>query len=184
MDGHFVPNLSFGPGIQKHLRKLSQLFFDTHLMLTHPSKYIEPFAKTGSNLITIHVECEEDVTEVLDKIKALGVQCGLSLKPGTAIETLEPWLDRVDLVLVMTVEPGFGGQSFMDNGLPKIEWLAEQKRQKGYSYKIEVDGGINDVTGQKCLRAGAEVLVAGSYVYGAEDKAQAVASLRYKETDC
>lgn len=176
MDGHFVPNLAFSPDIQKFLKQLTNKTIDTHLMMSHPAQYLEAFAQAGSNIITIHVECEDPIEKTIEKIKALGCKAGISLKPKTEIECLKPYLEMVDLVLVMTVEPGFGGQSFMEDMLPKIEWLS--KKNKGHRYNIEVDGGINATTGRACVEAGANVLVAGSYIYNADDPKIAIQNLR------
>lgn len=178
MDAHFVPNLAFSPDIQSYLNELTEKPIDTHLMMTHPKKYCEAFAKQGSEGITIHVECEESIQEIFDHLRSLKLRCGISLKPNTPIESLEPWLDQVGLVLVMTVEPGFGGQAFMPDMLKKIEWLKNYKESKGLDYFIEVDGGINKTTGAQCVEAGANVLVAGSYLYKAKNRREAIASLK------
>lgn len=178
MDGHFVPNMAFGPGIQNTLFEVAQIPLDTHLMVTHPSRWLEPFAKAGSEVITIHVECEENVSEVLGKIKAMGLKAGLSLKPGTDVEALFPYLPVVDLLLVMTVEPGFGGQSFMADMIEKIAVLDQKRNESGYGYVIEVDGGINLETGRDCVDAGCDVLVSGSYLYGAPDRASVVSEMK------
>ena len=178
MDGHFVPNMAFNPAIQKALFTISKIPLDTHLMVTHPSKWLEPFAEAGSKVITIHVECEENVSEILKEIRSKGLLAGLSLKPGTDVKTLLPCLDQIDLALVMTVEPGFGGQSFMPAMVDKVKWLADQRAQKCLNYKIEVDGGINLETGARCVAVGCDVLVSGSYLYGASDRSDVVLKMK------
>lgn len=179
MDAHFVPNLAFSSDIQSFLNDLTEKPIDTHLMMTHPMKYCEDFVKKGSQGITVHVECVESLQEIFAHLEELKVRKGISLKPKTEVQTLEPWLDRVGLVLVMTVEPGFGGQAFMPEMLSKIEWLRSYREQHGLDYHIEVDGGINSETGKQCFDAGANVLVAGSYLYKAKDRKAAIESLRY-----
>lgn len=173
MDGHFVPNLTIGPLVVKSLRKVTQLPLDVHLMIDEPIRYVEDFAKAGSDWLTIHVEATDKVSETLSKIKELGMKPGLSLRPGTPIESLEPYLDQVELVLVMSVEPGFGGQSFMPDQMEKVKWL--KQRFKG---EISVDGGVNAKTFQTVIDAGATILVAGSAVFGSENRAEAIAALR------
>lgn len=179
MDAHFVPNLAFSADIQSFLNDLTQKPIDTHLMMTHPKKYCEDFVKKGSEGITVHVECDEPLSEIFGHLEELRVRKGISLKPKTEVQALEPWLDQMGLVLVMTVEPGFGGQAFMPEMLQKIEWLRSYREKHGLSYHIEVDGGINAETGKQCYDAGANVLVAGSYLYKAKDRKAAIESLRY-----
>lgn len=174
MDGHFVPNISFGPDVVRALRPVSDLFFDVHLMLSHPKFYIEKFAAAGAELITFHVECEDDVAETIAEIKKHGIKVGLSLKPGTPVEALYPYLDDIDLVLVMTVEPGFGGQKFMADQMDKLRTL----RQKRPDILLEVDGGINRETALVCRDAGADVLVAGTGVFKAADIPAEIRALR------
>ena len=174
MDGVFVPNLSFGPPVLQSLRKITPLFFDVHLMITRPLDYIENFVKCGADCITFHLESASDPAETIRCIHSFGKQAGLSIKPGTAPEALLPFLGSLDMVLVMSVEPGFGGQKFMPSALPKIKFL----REAAPSMTINVDGGINAETGRLCVEAGADMLVAGSYVFGAADSACAIASLR------
>lgn len=176
MDGAFVPNISFGIPVVKSLRPHYKNVFDTHLMIEHPLKYIEPFKKAGSDLITFHLESKDDAIEVINKIHECGLKAGISIKPNTPVEELIPYLDKVELILIMSVEPGFGGQKFNPNAVDKIKWLAERK--KDYNYEIEVDGGINEETGRLCLDAGCDVLVAGSYIFQANDPKGAVKSLR------
>ena len=179
MDGHFVPNISFGMPVLKSLHKaLPDAFYDVHLMIDDPLTYAEPFAKAGASLITFHLECGCDTAATLARIKALGCKTGLSVKPHTSVQALFPYLDQLDLALVMSVEPGFGGQKFMPMALDKIRALREEIDQRGLSCLVEVDGGVDAVTGPVCVEAGADVLVAGSAVFGAADPAAAVAGLK------
>ena len=177
MDGHFVPNISFGPDVVKALRPLSDLTFDVHLMISHPKQYIRQFAEAGAEIITFHVECDDDIDETITEIEKYGVKPALSLKPGTPVECLYPYLDRLYMVLVMTVEPGFGGQKFMPSALDKLRWLKAEREARGLSYLLEVDGGVDAATAPLCVEAGADVLVAGSAVFGAADPAAAVRRL-------
>jgi len=167
MDGHFVPNLTFGPQTLADLRPDSKLFFDTHLMLDEPHRYVEAFAKAGADLISIHVEPEYPISETLSKIKELGCQNGIVINPDTPAEHLEPYLSAVDLVLLMTVQPGFGGQSFRHDVLEKIAKVNHWRQQHGYHYRIEVDGGINLETARLCVDQGVDTLVAGTAFYRA-----------------
>lgn len=178
MDGHFVPNISFGVPVLKSLHKgLPEAFYDVHLMISHPLDYAEPFIKAGATLFNFHLECEDDIRQTLDAVKALGCKVGLTIKPGTPAEALEPYLDELDLVLVMSVEPGFGGQKFMPSALDKLRWLKAQREARGARFLLEVDGGVDDTTAPLCVEAGADVLVAGSAVFGAQDPAAAVRRL-------
>lgn len=171
MDGNFVPNISFGPQVVKDLRKRNDtLFFDTHLMLARPDKYIEKFIDAGSQLVTIHIEPDYDIAGTLKRIRELGCQAGISLNPDTPVERILPLLDSVDLVLVMSVFPGFGGQSFIESVLPKIETLAREREARGLNFRIEVDGGVDSRTAPLCLAAGADTLVAGTAFFKAPDK--------------
>ena len=171
MDGHFVPNLSFGPETLAALRRAgSKLFFDTHLMLSEPHRYIEPFAKAGANLISIHIEPDYDHVTTLARIRALGSQNGIVLNPGTPARAIEHLLPLVDLVLVMTVQPGFGGQSFRRDMLPKITQLRDWRSARGLAFRLEVDGGIDLATGTECRAAGADTFVAGTSFFKAPDK--------------
>lgn len=165
MDGNFVPNISFGPDVVAALRPLTDMPFDVHLMLQHPKPYIEKFAKAGADIITFHVECGDDILETIGEIERFGIRPGLSLKPGTPVETLFPYLDRLYMVLVMTVEPGFGGQAFMPEQLAKLRALRRRKPE----LVLEVDGGINRETAALCSAAGANVAVAGTSVFRAAD---------------
>ncbi len=179
MDGHFVPNISFGMPVLKSLHKvLPDAFYDVHLMIDDPLTYAEPFAKAGASLITFHLECGCDTAATLARIKALGCKTGLSVKPHTSVQALFPYLDQLDLALVMSVEPGFGGQKFMPMAPDKIRALREEIDRRGLSCLVEVDGGVDAVTGPACVEAGADVLVAGSAVFGAADPAAAVAGLK------
>ena len=174
MDGHFVPNISFGPDVVRALRPVSDLFFDVHLMLSHPKFYIEKFAQAGAELITFHVECEDDIAETIAEVKKYNIKVGLSLKPGTPVEALYPYIDDIDLVLVMTVEPGFGGQKFMADQMDKLRAL----RAKRADLLLEVDGGVNRETALVCRDAGADVLVAGTGVFKAADIPAEIQALR------
>jgi len=170
MDGHFVPNLTFGPGVAAALRRRTPLFLDTHLMVDNPAAFVEPFAEAGSDLISIHLEPAYDHAAVLARIRALGKQNGIVLNPGTPVAAVEPLLGLVDLVLVMTVQPGFGGQPFRTDVLPKIEMLARWRRERGLAYRIEVDGGIDLQTAPLCRAAGADTFVAGTAFFRAADR--------------
>lgn len=171
MDGNFVPNISFGPGVVKALRSRdSKLFFDTHLMLARPDKYIESFAEAGADLITVHVEPDFPKAATLKHIRELGKKAGISLNPDTPVDTLLPYLDKIDLVLVMSVFPGFGGQKFIADVLPKIEQLSRWRDERGGTWRIEVDGGVDATTAPLCLAAGADTLVAGTAFFKAPDK--------------
>ncbi len=171
MDGHFVPNITFGPLICQALRKLSDLPLDAHLMISRPDNYLDPFAKSGIDGLTIHVEAEAEISPTLARIGDLGLKRGISLNPGTPLEDILPFLNQVDLVLVMSVQPGFGGQKFNPVAVEKIAQLAQRRTAEGFDFMINVDGGINDVTGPQCREAGADILVSGSWLFGAEDRA-------------
>ena len=179
MDGMFVPNISFGIPVIASLRKVSSMFFDVHLMINEPIRYIDDFYKAGANLITVHVEACEDPASTLRKIRSLGLKSGLSIKPGTPVSEIEKYLDLCDLVLVMSVEPGFGGQKFMPIATQKIKELKDLRdARKDLSYEIEVDGGINGETALLCKDAGVDILVAGSSVFGNPDRRAAIDQLR------
>lgn len=178
MDGHFVPNISFGPVLVEALRKQSRLFLDVHLMITHPWRYLADFVKAGAQLLTVHWEACPQPREVIDHIKRLGVKAGMALKPKTPARVLFPYLRDLDLALVMTVEPGFGGQAFLPRMLPKVKVLRERIRQKKLRCDLQVDGGINVKTAPLAVRAGANVLVAGSAVFKAPDPARVIRSIR------
>ncbi|MFT3781630.1 MAG: ribulose-phosphate 3-epimerase [Nibricoccus sp.] len=177
MDGHFVPNLTFGPQTVAALRKNSKLFFDVHLMLDEPHRYIEAFAKAGANLISIHVEPSYDHAATLARIRALGCKSGLVLNPGTPADAIKPLIDQVDLVLVMTVQPGFGGQSFKREMLPKIAQIDAWRREKNLSFRLEVDGGIDLKTAAECRSVGTDTFVAGTSFFNAPDRAAFAAAM-------
>lgn len=176
MDGHFVPNLSFGPGLIKSIRSSTNLVFDVHLMITNPLKYIEAFAKAGADIITVHVECEDNVEEALKLIKSFGIKCGIVLSPDTPVSEAAPYLDDVDMVLVMSVYPGFGGQKFMPDMLKKVTELKNIRGTR--KYEIEIDGGIGADNAKLAVDAGVDVLVAGTSVFGSDDRKNAISALR------
>lgn len=180
MDGAFVPNISMGIPVLASLRKATDMFLDAHLMVDRPVRYVEQFCKAGANLVNVHVEADrpEYISAALEKIRALGVKTGITLKPGTMAEAALPWLDQVDLVLVMTVEPGFGGQRFMEDMLPKIRTLRRWIEERGLNCELEVDGGVDAETAPLCIGAGANVLVAGSAVFRKADRAAAIRAIR------
>ena len=173
MDGHFVPNLTIGPLVVSAVRKVTKLVLDVHLMIDAPSRYIEEFRKAGADWITIHVEAERDILKTLREIKKLGAKAGISLRPKTSLETILPYLSELDLVLVMSVEPGFGGQSFMPDMMEKVKVLRPK-----FQGLISVDGGIGAGNASQALEAGADVLVAGSAVFGKADRAKAIREFR------
>ncbi len=178
MDGHFVPNLSYGVPVLKSIRKYCGLLFDVHLMITDPMKFILPFKEAGADHITFHEEADCDPNEVIDKIHSLGITAGISIKPKTPVEAVFPYLEKLDMVLIMTVEPGFGGQGFIPETLEKISALRAEAERRGLRLDIEVDGGIGANTAPKVRAAGANVLVSGSYLFRSEDMPSAVESLR------
>ncbi len=178
MDGHFVPNITLGAPIVKSLRKSSELVFDVHLMISEPLKYIGDFVAAGADIITFHTECDSDVDEVIDKIHSLGCKAGLAIKPGTDAEAVIPYLEKLEMVLVMTVEPGFGGQSFMYETMPKLKQIREVCKAKKLDIHLQVDGGIAEKTVSAAAENGANVFVAGSAVFGSEDPKATVSMLR------
>ena len=178
MDGHFVPNISIGPPVVKSIRKATDMFLDCHLMISNPYDYVESFASSGADLISFHIESESDVEKTLEKIIDAGVKPALVIKPKTPAEAVFPYLEKLAMVLVMTVEPGFGGQSFMADMLPKIKAIREKANQVNPDLLIQVDGGIVPETAKLCIEAGADVLVSGSYNFGAGNIEEAVNSLR------
>ncbi len=178
MDGHFVPNISIGPPVVKAIRKATDMFLDCHLMISEPLKYIDNFVSSGADLISFHVESDSPVSETIDKIESAGVLPALVLKPATSAEAVFPYLHRVSMVLVMTVEPGFGGQSFMADMLPKIRAIREKANEVNPDLMIQVDGGIDGKTAPLCIEAGADVLVSGSFLFGAKDTTFAMNMLR------
>lgn len=177
MDGHFVPNLTIGPVVVKSIRKVTKLLFDVHLMIKEPEKYWKEFHKAGADLITIHSEIAADKIKLVKDIKSAGIKAGISIKPATPVSEIKDLLAYIDLVLVMTVEPGFGGQAFMCDILPKISELRKIIDDNKYNCLIEVDGGINAETGLQCVDAGADVLVSGNYIFSAQSPKNAVCAL-------
>ncbi len=177
MDGHFVPNLTFGAPVIKWVRPFSDKPFDVHLMISEPMRYIDDFADAGADIITFHIESDSDIDKTIDKIKSRGIKAGLVLKPKTPAEAVFPYLDRLDLVLIMTVEPGFGGQSFMADMMPKVEAIKAEINRRGLNVLIEADGGIGDATIAEVARAGVDVSVAGTAVFKAENPSQAIKRL-------
>ena len=177
MDGHLVENISFGPAFCEAVAKVATVPLDVHLMITRPDRFWPRFAALARN-ITIHVESECDVAATLRAIRAAGRQCGITLKPGTPFARIEPFLGEVDLVLIMTVEPGFGGQPFLPAMMEKVRAAREQRAARGHAYRIEVDGGINATTGRTSIEAGADTLVAGTSVFAAADMGAAIQALR------
>ncbi len=179
MDGHFVPNITLGAPIVKSLRKCSDLCFDVHLMISDPIKYIPDFIKAGSDIITVHAESDGSTEEAVDMINDAGIKAGVAIKPKTPASEVFPYLDKLSMVLVMTVEPGFGGQSFMTDMMPKIREIRAEAEKRGLKLDIEVDGGITDKTLPVAYEAGANVFVAGSYFFGASDRKAAVDAMRH-----
>ena len=178
MDGDFVPNISFGPMLYQGLRDQSKLVFDVHMMVTNPERYVDQVVKAGADVVTVHVEATPHIHRALQLIKAAGAKAGVVINPGTSVSAIEAVLGQVDQVLVMTVNPGFGGQAFIPATLDKVRQLADLRQKNGYNYLIEVDGGVNDKTAADCLAAGADILVAGSYVFGHSNPAQAIQTLK------
>jgi ribulose-phosphate 3-epimerase len=183
MDGHFVPNISFGPNVVRTIRPLTRMFFDVHLMCSKPEILLEPFARAGADQLHVHVELGERVMQLLWKIKSLGKKAGLVINPPTAISLVQPFLDQIDTLLVMTVNPGFGGQEFIYETLPKIQQAAAWRREKNLSYHIGVDGGVDFKTAAECARAGADVFVSGTTLFGRKNMKAAVKKLRKIVTD-
>ncbi|MCI8497116.1 MAG: ribulose-phosphate 3-epimerase [Clostridiales bacterium] len=179
MDGHFVPNISIGVPVVASLNKLDlDIIFDVHLMISEPHRYIEPFAKAGADLITFHLESDSDADETIELIKSKGIIPAISVKPKTPAEAVFPYLDKVGMVLVMTVEPGFGGQSFMADMMPKVAAIRAECDRRGIEMDIQVDGGIDLNTAPVAAKAGANVLVAGSSVFGSDDPMAMVGKLK------
>ena len=178
MDGHFVPNISFGPEVVRAIRPLTKLFFDVHLMCSRPEILLEPFAAAGADEIIVHLELGEQVAPLIWKIKSLNKKVGLAVNPPTAIAEVLPYLDQIDLLLVMTVNPGFGGQAFIHECLPKIQQADAWRRERKLSYRIGVDGGINFQTAAECARAGADTFVSGTTLFRARSLRTAVKKLR------
>jgi ribulose-phosphate 3-epimerase len=169
MDGMFVPNITIGPQAIKSLRPYTTLPFDVHLMITRPERYLKEFSDAGSDFITVHVEASDKVAESIDTIHSLGKKAGISINPATPIDKAMPFFEKIELLLIMTVNPGFGGQSFMSEVLPKISKARELRDQRGLGFEIEIDGGINASTAKQCVGVGATALAAGSALFGAKD---------------
>ena len=178
MDGHFVPNISYGVPVLKSIKKYSPLPFDVHLMITEPERYVEAFKNAGADIITFHEETECDKDALIDKIHSLGMKAGMSVKPNTPVSALYPYLNKLDMALVMTVEPGFGGQGFMEFTLDKIASLRAQADSLNIPLDIEVDGGITDKTAPRVRHAGANVLVSGSYLFKSDNMRRSASLLR------
>jgi len=183
MDGHFVPNISFGPAIMQTIRAHTKLPLDVHLMLSRPRKFITSFCEAGAANITIHLECEDTIYTALHEITDFDVKCGLSIKPKTPLSAAAEHLGRIDRLLIMTVEPGFGGQKFMPDMMDKVREAVELRHKHNYKYDIEVDGGLDKYTIWDAARAGAEVIVAGTAVFSQPDLAEAIQSLRDNAKD-
>lgn len=177
MDGHFVPNITFGAPVIKWIRSYTDKPFDVHLMISDPLRYIDDFVDAGADIITFHIECNADIHQTIQKIKDRGLKAGLVLKPNTPAEAVFPYLDRLDLVLIMTVEPGFGGQSFMAEMMPKVRTLKNEINRRGLNILIEADGGIGDTTIAQVAAAGVDVSVAGTAVFKANDPTKAIQHL-------
>ncbi|MEE1261825.1 ribulose-phosphate 3-epimerase [Ruminococcus sp.] len=177
MDGHFVPNITFGAPVIKWVRQFTDKPFDVHLMISDPLRYIDDFADAGADIITFHIESDSDIDKTIEKIKNRGIKAGLVLKPKTPAEAVFPYLDKLDLVLIMTVEPGFGGQSFMADMMPKVRAVKEEITRRGLSVLIEADGGIGEATIAEVAEAGVDVSVAGTAVFKADDPSQAIKKL-------
>ena len=183
MDGHVVPNITLGAPIVKCIRKATKLTFDVHLMISDPYKYVPDFAKAGSDIITFHTESDSDTEKTIDEILSLGKKAGLSVKPGTPIEEIYPYLDKLSLVLIMTVEPGFGGQSFMEDMMPKVTAVKNEIERRGLKdIDIEVDGGINKDTISVAAKAGANAFVSGSALFGSDDIKKTIADFKRSAT--
>ena len=178
MDGHFVPNISIGVPVVQSIRKVTDAVFDCHLMISNPVDYIDAFVKAGADLISFHVESNSDINETIKKITSANKKAALVVKPNTPINVVFPYLKDISMVLIMTVEPGFGGQSFMHDMLPKVTELREEIEKQGLNVDIQVDGGVDEKTAELCKKAGANVLVAGSYIFKSPDVKEAIAILK------
>jgi len=178
MDGVFVPNITMGPGTVKSIRPYSKLPFITHLMITHPERHVNAFSDAGSDIIEVHIEAEQDLRATLKEIRNLGRKAALAINPPTPIDMAFPYLREIDLLLIMSVNPGWGGQSFMPEVLPKIASAKAEMESQGSLVPVEIDGGITDVTGELAARAGADILAAGTYVFKAKDMRAAIERLR------
>ena len=173
MDGDFVPNLTFGPQFISNVRQYSKKAFDVHLMINRVGKFLDDYIKAGSDIITFHLEIEENINELISKIKINNIKCGIAIKPATPWEDLKPYLNDIDQIIIMTVEPGFGSQKFMDDQLLKINQLRKYISDNKLHVDLQVDGGVNYETGKKCVAAGANILVAGSFLFNQENLTQA-----------
>ena len=180
MDGDFVPNLTFGPKFISNVRKFSNKVFDVHLMINRVEKFLDDYIRAGSDIITFHIEINEDIENIIKKIKAKGIKCGLAIKPKTSWSEIQPYLQLIDQVIIMTVEPGFGGQEFMNDQVNKIKNISNYIKLNNLRVGIEIDGGINFETGQTCVEAGANILVAGSFLFNQGDLIAATNSLSDK----
>ena len=179
MDGHFVDNISFGPAVINAVHESNDIFLDVHLMISRPDHYLQRFIAAGSDMITVHVEAEHDVSETLERIRAAGCKAGLAINPATPLKAAEPFLHQIDLLLCMTVVPGFGGQPFMPEVLEKITAAVKFRETNNLSFHVEVDGGIDAITAAACYAAGANVMVAGSSTFRAPDMAAAITAIRH-----
>ena len=180
MDGDFVPNLTFGPKFISNVRNFSNKVFDVHLMINRVDKFLDDYIRAGSDIITFHIEINEDIENIIKKIKAKGIKCGLAIKPKTSWSEIQPYLQHIDQVTIMTVEPGFGGQEFMNDQVDKIKNISNYIKLNNLRVGIEIDGGINFETGQTCVEAGANILVAGSFLFNQGDLIAATNSLSDK----
>jgi ribulose-phosphate 3-epimerase len=178
MDGHFVPNITFGPGLIKSIRKYSSLVFDAHLMISNPELYIKDFVEAGADIITVHVESTIHLHRLIQNIKSYNIKAGVALNPATPLEMIKHVLNEINLILIMSVNPGFGGQQFITSSLEKIKNLARWKEENDYNFDIQVDGGINDQTAKEIVKSGANVLVAGSYIFKSNDIFNAINKLK------
>jgi ribulose-phosphate 3-epimerase len=178
MDGHFVPNITFGPVVVEAISRDSTVVLDAHLMIARPHRYLEQFVKAGAHIVTIHAEASEDVARDLKTIRDLGAKSGLAINPDNQTETIEPWLDGVDMLLVMSVFPGFGGQSFMESSLDNVRRAVAVREERGLDFAIQIDGGIKPDTAPLARQAGAEILVAGTAVFRAPDYGEAIRAIR------
>jgi len=178
MDGHFVPNITIGPLIVDAIRPVTKLPLDVHLMIDNPDQYIEQFAKAGADYITVHVEACKHLHRTIQSIKALGVKAGVVINPATPVSLIENIIEDIDMVLLMTVNPGFGGQKFIHSVLPKIKQVSDMVKERNLQVEIEVDGGVDEHTAKLCIEAGATVLVAGSAVFNKENRKEAIAKIR------
>ncbi len=184
MDGHFVPNITIGPLVVEAIRPITSIILDVHLMIENPERYIKMFARSGADIISIHPEATHHLHRAIYMIKSFGVKAAVALNPATPLTAIENVLEDLDMVLIMSVNPGFGGQEFIPSSLRKIKQLKEMIEKRGLATLIQVDGGINEFTGSQVVAAGADVLVAGSYIFGHEDRATAIASLKNSYMRC